>query len=144
MENLGIFRHRTSVHVRFSDIDVYGHVNNARFLSYLEEARMSYYREVLFGTKKLPRLGVILAHTCIDYLRPVFLGDTLEVLSRVAKLGNKSYTMEYVFLKNQEEIVAKAEAVIVSFDFTQNRTVPWSETIRKKIITFEGANVEVR
>ncbi len=144
MENLSIFKHQTSVHIRFSDIDAYGHVNNAKFLSYLEEARISYYKKVFGKIWKPSRRGVILAHTSIDYLKPVFLEDSLKVFSRIAKLGNKSYTMEYVFLKNATEKAAKARAVIVSFDFEKNRTVPWEQEIREKIIAFEGSSLEIK
>src|SRR5688500_11013600 len=88
-----IFSHR--IEVRFSDCDPLGHANNAKYLTYLEQARLAHWRAVWgFGTREdVP--GVILARAEIDFRRPARYGDMLDVRIGLAGIGRTSFTYDY-------------------------------------------------
>ncbi|MGC4085207.1 MAG: acyl-CoA thioesterase [Vicinamibacterales bacterium] len=86
------FRHRLAV--RFSDCDLLGHVNNAVYLTYLEECRVAWWRD-LGGTWGMPGVGAILVHASCNYRAPAHTGDELEIRLAVSAIGTSSVTMEY-------------------------------------------------
>ena len=129
-----MFRFSLPLEIRFRDLDMLGHVNNAVYLSYLEQARMVY----------LQRLGLradhpttILVRNEIDYSRPVFLLDSLEVFVRVARIGTKSLEFQYEIHANGLPC-AKASSVIVWYDFSAQKSVPVPADARGIIEAFEA------
>ena len=78
------FRHRTSLQVRFRDIDAFGHVNNATYLTYLEMARIDYSYSLWERSRER---GLIIARIAIDFKLPLFAGDDVHVFTRTSRLG---------------------------------------------------------
>ncbi|MBI4424826.1 MAG: acyl-CoA thioesterase [Elusimicrobia bacterium] len=106
---------------RFSDLDALGHVNNAVYLSYLEEARVAYLRDVL-GVTDARRVEFILARVEIDYRSPVVLGETVRVAVRVTRIGGASFDAEYELTdKASGRLVAQAKTVQVWYDFKASK-----------------------
>lgn len=107
-----------------------GHVNNAVYASYLEQARAEYFQSVL-GTP-LDEIPTVLVHLEIDYRRPIALGDTVTVAMCVTDLGESSLGMEYE-LCAEGDVAATAETVQVVIDFETERSVSipdeWRESI---------------
>lgn len=140
------FKHRIPIKVRFCDLDAMGHVNNTAYLSYLEEARLAYYNQVLnIDTNKL-EFNAVVARIEIDYLEQIRLGDNVEVYTRTGKIGNKSSDVEHliVIVDNQDrKIAARAMTKLVSFDYKSNRTIPVPEKDRATIEMFESSELEV-
>ncbi|HVA66178.1 MAG TPA: thioesterase family protein [Elusimicrobiota bacterium] len=132
------FRLVSEVPMRFADTDAMGHVNNARYLSFLECARIDYLRRVLGRTE--PReFGVIIARTEIDYKSPAFHYETLLVGCRVDGVGESSLSMSHrVEEKSSGRLIALAKAVLVGYDYAAQKTCRISEEWREKIATFEG------
>ncbi|MDG1262127.1 MAG: acyl-CoA thioesterase, partial [Flavobacteriales bacterium] len=64
-----------TVEVRFGDIDVMGHVNNAVYLSYFEQARMAFFKELIGGEWDWNEAGILLARNEVDYIQPILLSD---------------------------------------------------------------------
>lgn len=133
--------------MRFRDLDLFGHVNNAVYLTYLEEARIAFF--VSKGLRPTGKLtpSTILAHVDIDYRKPAHLGDVLNVGVQVSKLGNSSITLAYRITRNMgsgngdgaaaadgDELLAEANSVQVCFDFDSKRPVPipakWRSLLR--------------
>jgi acyl-CoA thioester hydrolase len=134
------FRHKISVKVRFSDLDAMGHVNNASYLSYLEEARLAYYNHILKMDTNNLDFNAVIAKIEIDYIDQIRLGDNVEVYTRTAKIGNKSSDVEHLVVVTNNEnkkIAAKALTKLVSFDYRKNISVPVSEEAKKTIEGFE-------
>ena len=104
-----MFAHRETV--RFRDLDSMGHVNNAVFLTYMEQARIGF----LFGRGATTN-SIIIARVEIDYRSPVGLGDTVEVAVRCDRLGTKSFDLEYE-LRVGDRVVAEARSVQVFYDY---------------------------
>jgi acyl-CoA thioester hydrolase len=109
------------IQVRFSDIDLMGHVNNAVYLNYFESARMYYLLAVLGHDWDWRSNGIILKTNEIEYIKPIFLGENPEVVVTLEHLGTKSFSLAYE-LTVSNEIKTKGKSVLVSFDFNQNQT----------------------
>src|SRR6201994_3088515 len=87
-ENLADYKFRTTIQVRFSDLDYYGHVNNATYLTYFETARVDYWREVVKWDWN--NNGIILARSEVNYLKPIMRNDTIACYIRTTRIGNTS------------------------------------------------------
>lgn len=124
----------TDVQVRFRDIDAYGHVNNAVYVTYLEQARVEYLRTVL-GID-IDELDVVLASLSVDYREPVTDADSVEVAIDVPELGRSSVPMEYEI--RDEGVVAVAESVLVTYDFESDSSKPIPEEWREEIAAYHG------
>jgi acyl-CoA thioester hydrolase len=125
------FVHR--LEVRFRDCDPLGHVNNAVYLTYFEQARFNHWRSLWnFGSIDLPPdvPGVILARMECDYKRPARYGDTLEIRMRVTDIGRSSFQYEYEIVDAEGRTVALAKSVQVMYDYTAERPVPIPDRIR--------------
>lgn len=132
------------VEVRYGDLDPQGHVNNAKYLTYFEQARIAYWIEMGFFTRdqSFMEIGVILADVHITYFEPVYFGQNIKVGVHVAKLGNKSMTWEQNILDaDSGKELAKGEVVVVAYDYKQGKTIPIPQEWRDKIIGFEGLKV---
>lgn len=124
-----IFSHR--LEVRFRDCDAMGHVNNAVYLTYLEEARFHHWRASgLAGDDGQRVPSVILARVEIDYRRAAKYGDALDIRLGVAAIGRTSFTYEYEIVDVTNQLVASARTVLVSFDYAAGRPVPLPEELK--------------
>lgn len=124
-------QHRTRIKVRGYHLDLYGHVNNARYLEFLEEARWAML-EVSPGMAALHERGLlfVVVNINIDYRRPATNGDELEINSRIGKVGNRSMVFEQeVRLVGSGDAVADARVTFVLVDST-GRAVPIDDEIR--------------
>jgi acyl-CoA thioester hydrolase len=120
------FVHRERV--RFRDVDAMGHVNNAVFATYVEQARIEYLRSL--GVLDGPLyMGMILARIELDFLAPALPEGEVEVGVRASRSGNKSFELEYE-LQQEGRLVARATTVLVAYDYEQARSVPLPESWR--------------
>jgi acyl-CoA thioester hydrolase len=113
-------RHRHPVQLRWSDPDSYGHVNHARALSLLEDARLALATEApSTGPGKLP--DIILARLEVDYLRQLYyrVGEVLSVHSWVARIGTKSVTVRQELIQDDVPAV-RADGICVMFDIASD------------------------
>lgn len=110
------------IEVRFADCDMMGHVNNAVYLSYFEQARMQYFSQIVGENWNWQKEGMILVKNEVEYLFPIFLNDKPEIIVKLVEIGTKSFTLAYhVFVKEKQ--VAKGFSKLVCFDFTINKSV---------------------
>lgn len=122
--------HRTLIQVRYGDTDALGHVNNAVFASYAEVARMDFFREhVGMYTTAGETGGSIMARLAMDFRSQVRLGQKVEAVTSLAHLGNTSLTMKQQVFAD-DVLAADIEAVIVHFDYANERPVPVPEELR--------------
>ena len=83
------------IQIRFSDIDVMGHVNNATYLSYFEYTRMYYFEKLLGLEWNWNEHGILLVRNEVEYLKPIFLNDQPIIEMFIGQIGNKSFTFHY-------------------------------------------------
>jgi acyl-CoA thioester hydrolase len=122
--------HTTTLTVRFGETDMAGHVNNAVFLSYLEEARLSFIREVL-GLGEVP---LILASAKLDFLRQVRFPDLLAITTGITRIGRSSFDMTHqVYRGPDRELALTAAATLVAFDYAAQKSTPIPEDWRRML-----------
>ena len=141
----GDFAHRRVLEVRFADTDAMGHVNNAKYLTYCESARIAYWTDVTGEPVRLGSEGaesLILAEARITYRAPAFHGETVTVETRATRLGRSSFTLEHRLTacegNGPSRLVATSESVLVRYDYTADAPVPISPAHRAAIESFEG------
>ena len=110
--------------IRFSDIDVMGHVNNAVYLSYFEQARMNYFHELLSGSWDWEKDGILLARNEVDYLKPILLHDKINIAVWCDGVGSKSFSMKYEFTNEHTgEVTTTGKSILVSFNYLEKKTI---------------------
>jgi acyl-CoA thioester hydrolase len=130
------FRHVHRREVEFRDVDTGGHVNNAVYLTYLETARIGYLREAL-GDGFLYQLSLILANIAVDFRSPARFPETLEIGSRVPRIGTKSFAMEHEVRGGDGRLVAEASSVLVAFDYETDASIAVPEEWRRRLNAYE-------
>ncbi|WP_265111412.1 acyl-CoA thioesterase [Halosolutus halophilus] len=126
------YSYETDVDVRLRDIDFMGHVNNAVYASYLEQARQAYFVDVL-GVS-LTEADTVLATLEIDYVSPIEAEEDVTVALRIPELGNSSLPMEYE-IRADGERAATARTVQVVVDRETGRSAPIPTAWRARIET---------
>ncbi len=129
------FRFVRRQEVEFRDLDGLGHVNNAVYGSYLESAKVDYFREVV-GVTELEDLGIV-ADLKISFRAPAFLGELLEIGTRIGRVGTKSMEFEFEFRGPDGRLVAEASSVHVAFDYARRRAVGVPDEWRRRIESYE-------
>jgi acyl-CoA thioester hydrolase len=125
------FRHWTSLPIRFGDQDPLGHVNNAAIAAYLEHARCELALPIVRAAG-VPNLDIVLARIVIDYLRELRYPGSVDVGTRIGRIGNKSFSViGSVF--SGETCAVVAEATIVCFDTATRRATLPPETVRQAL-----------
>jgi acyl-CoA thioester hydrolase len=144
----GPFRHRVEIVVRFADTDAMGHVNNAKYLTYCEIARIQYWTEITgepiaLGTEGAESL--ILAEARITYRAPAFHGEIVTVETRATRIGRSSFVLEHRLLAAvpgaQPRLVALSESILVRYDYASARPVALSVAHIDAIETFEDRSL---
>ncbi|MFD7237573.1 acyl-CoA thioesterase [Streptomyces syringium] len=115
-------RHLYSCPLRWSDMDAFGHVNNAVFVRYLEEARIDFMFRLAPGEgSESFQGGSVVARHEIDYLRPlVHRHEPVTIETWVTKVGAASLTVAYE-VKDADQVYVRASTVVVPFDFDRGR-----------------------
>ncbi|GAA0288044.1 acyl-CoA thioesterase [Halobacterium noricense] len=107
------FPFTTTVDVRYQDHDTLGHVNNAVYVTYLEEARVAYLAE--HAGLSMENLSMVVAHLDVDFVEPVRHAESVEVAIDVTDVGGSSFTMAYE-IRHEDSVAVEAESVQVTID----------------------------
>jgi acyl-CoA thioester hydrolase len=114
-------RHIHEFHVRFGDIDALGHVNNCRYLTYLEDARVSMFLTDPVREGRAALRGLVVARHEIDYRRPLLFGpDPLRVETWVTEIRPASFALAYE-VRDDEHVYATASSVMVAYNVDEAR-----------------------
>ncbi len=112
-------KHITTIYIRYADIDTMGHVNNAVYLQYFEQARIEWFNQTIGSEWHWDSAGIVLARIEIDYKQPLLLYDNAIVETSVENIGTKSFTLCYRVIKKQNDLdvlVASGKSILVCFD----------------------------
>ena len=131
--------HVEPITVRWGDMDSMGHVNNAKYFTYCESARMGYFAAVRMNEhRETEHHGPALAAATLNFRRQVRYPAELEVPTRVTEIGRSSFKMEYAIVdRGTGERVADGSGVIVWVDYSTGRSTPLPESLREEIRHFE-------
>ena len=136
----GKFKHNMRPEIRFVDIDAFGHVNNAHYLTYFEQARVKYFDDIVGWKYDWSKQGIILARAEINFVIPVLFRDEVLIWTRCSRFGNKSFDMEYRLVKTEngnEVLLADGKTVMVAFDYQANQSIPIPELWKQVVKNYE-------
>ena len=127
------FEASVDIQVRFRDLDAMGHVNNAVYLTYLEMARVEYWRR-LMGKVSWDAYRFIVARLEIDYLAPVAVADELTCRIGLTEMGESSFRFEYELVRRSDgRVAARAVSVQVAYDYRARKAVPVDQELRERV-----------
>lgn len=116
------YGHWTTVSIRYCDQDPIGHINNAAMAAFLEQARVNLVYPLL-KSKGGPHLELVIARLVIDYLNELHFPGNVEVGTRIARLGSKSFTLHHaMFMGGEDVCAATSECIMVFFDVTKRES----------------------
>lgn len=127
-------------HVRWGDMDAFGHMNNAVFFRLFESARMAYFERIGFGEPDdNDGLGPILAHTECYFRKPLTYPQALRVGARIRTLESDRFTMDYgLFVAGPEPVLAACgSGLVVCYDYGRNARSAIPQAVRRRISDIE-------
>ncbi len=122
------------IKIRGYHLDLYGHVNNTRYLEFLEEARWN-IKDLYFDLTSIHNQGLALmvVNININYRNSAHLDDVIEIITRVSRVGNKSVTLrQEIFLEANRKIIADADVTFVIYDQKIGKAIELSPELRQK------------
>lgn len=131
----------TSLELRidWSEIDLFGHINNLAIMKYIQTARVNY----LEGIGMLPLqagtgIGPVMASTSCQFKQQLFYPGKVAVHSKVEQIKNTSFQMRHAVFNEAHELVAEGHDVVVMYDFSRNSKQAIPEVYRRRIEALEG------
>jgi thioesterase-3 len=124
--------HYTDIKVRGYHLDLYGHVNNARYLEFLEEARWG-FTDTHGSLEYFTQAGIafVIVNVNINYRRAALMGEALRIETAMKKIGSRSAVIHQVVkLKNTDTVVADADVTFVIFDTKRGSAVSMDGELR--------------
>ena len=118
----------------WSEMDLFGHINNVAYFKYLQAGRVHYWETI--GLNALHRqegLGPILARTHCDFRQPLHFPGEISVHTRLKNLGNSSFVLEHEIRNETDELAALGEDVVVVYDFNRMETLAIPSVIRERM-----------
>jgi acyl-CoA thioester hydrolase len=120
------------IQVRFSDLDVLGHVNNTIYLSYFEMARVHYFKELLGEGWDWNKFGIVLAKNEVEYFKSVLLNHEPLITIYTEHIGSKSFTLGYELHVNNV-LFAKGQSIQVCFDASIQQSILVPDQMRMQL-----------
>ena len=122
LDSMAKFPFDYNVNTRWKDMDSFGHVNNAVFLTYIEDARITLFKRWNLRDRKK---SLIVASLKIDFLRPIKHPSELIIRQRISRVGNKSFDIQsIIYLQDANKPSASSVITCVCIDYDRNKTLP--------------------
>lgn len=138
LEDINKYRFRHVIQVRYSDMDMLGHANNAVYLTYLELARIEYFREV--NRQDWKNIAMVLAHADLDFRIPITPDIQPVVRMRTVHFGTSSMTIENIITDEAaERMFFSASTVLVAINPKTGRPLAIPDEEKQKVIDYEPA-----
>jgi len=125
----------TEIKVRGYHLDGYQHVNNARYLELLEEARWRHYEDYPPSFFIEKNWAFIIVNINISYKNSAVFGDTLEIHTSVGKIGNTSMSFQQkIYIKGTDKLSVEAEVTFVILDVKTKQVVPMEGELKEVLL----------
>jgi acyl-CoA thioester hydrolase len=136
-------RHIAKAHVRWDDIDAFGHVNNAKYLTYVQEARVEMLWRSRTDIGLQPILSdMVVAHAEVDYLIPIYEGAIdIDCIIWIGKIGGASFEMFYE-LKSPAGLHARLKTVQVAVDVATKKSRRLSDAEREYLLQYQELDAQ--
>ncbi|MEI8280482.1 MAG: acyl-CoA thioesterase [Bacteroidota bacterium] len=125
--------------IDWSEIDLFGHVNNVMYFKYIQASRVNYW-ETIHLTDRLDKdkIGPILASTQCQFIKPLHYPGNITIQAGISFIKNTSFGIHHQILNEQQERAAEAHDVVVMYDFNKNEKIPFPAELRNAIETLQG------
>jgi acyl-CoA thioester hydrolase len=124
----GIYGFSTSEHLRFADVDANGHVNNGAFLELLENARVSYLRQI--ARSGLPRFRLVIGRIEADFKRQMFFPGTATACARIVEVDGRKVVIGQALFDSESRCTAVQKVIMVSLNEETHRSMPFAPMVR--------------
>lgn len=131
------FRHRLPLQIRFNDIDLFGHLNNAIYVQFFDMGKLAYFKQFMGGKfEDEPTVPVVASLNC-NFYAPAYIDDRLEVLTGIAQISNSSLVLHQRIVDSNGGVKCTAVTVMVNVDARTHKSTPVSDRWRRVISEFE-------
>jgi acyl-CoA thioester hydrolase len=132
------FNHQEKIQIRFNDIDVLGHVNNAVQIMYFDYGKVKYFEALKKQVLDWSGSELVMVNFNVDFLEPIFISNNIAVKTKVYEIGNKSIKLVQI-LKDYKtnHIKSICRSVMCGFDIKTNQSMLISDEWRELINQFE-------
>ncbi len=135
---LSEFRYQTDLQIRFSDVDVLGHVNNTIYLSFYDTGKAWFFSNILDRAIEWSKVETVIANVDCCYIAPIFFGEKVVVHTRCESISDRSFKlMQVIALKDSGEIKSACETIMVCFDPATQQSIPmpthWRDALEKSM-----------
>ncbi len=135
---LSEFRYQTDLQIRFSDVDVLGHVNNTIYLSFYDTGKAWFFSNILDRAIEWSKVETVIANVDCCYIAPIFFGEKVVVHTRCESISDRSFKLiQVIALKDSGEIKSACETVMVCFDPATQQSIPmpthWRDALEKSM-----------
>ena len=133
--NISDFTFKIPLHMRWSDMDELGHINNAVYATFYEEGRGRFLMQCCQWNWSID--GIILAKITIDFLSAMRVDDSCQLYVRISRIGTKSFDMEYAIFNKKGDLCANGTTVQVAIEMTNFTPIAVPEYIKKAVLAYE-------
>lgn len=128
------FNHEEKIQIRFNDVDLLGHVNNAVQLNYYDFGKLKYFECLKKGTIDWSEAELVIVNLNIDFFIPIFMDDDIIVKTKIHEVGNKSVKLvQMLYDQKTQKVKSICHAVMCGFDTKTSTSVVISDEWRKLI-----------
>lgn len=121
------------IRVRFGETDALGHINNASYFIYTEEARVRFF-EAIGYSMETGHWQFIMASTKCDFIQQGYFNQELIIKTYVSRIGTKSFQLEHkIICKKTHQLIATGEATVVYFDFEKQQSEVLPPLLRERL-----------
>jgi acyl-CoA thioester hydrolase len=134
------------IKVRFSETDMFGHLNNTVPFVYFEEARIEFFKSIGFMQKWTDTLSEeipVVADLQCDFLQQVFFGEQLSLYVKVNHVGNSSIDLHYMAKKDNGTVAFVGRGMMVQISKKTGKSVPWDDEMRQTLIQLQSSTTSI-
>ncbi len=123
-----------NLRIDWSELDLFGHVNNVMYAKYMQAARVNFMEKVgIMKTYEEQKIGFMVAATSILYYKPIFYPGNISIKTLVKETKNTSFVLEHDIYNSEGELCSRGEDVIVYFDFNKNEKLLLNAGLLKQL-----------
>ncbi len=133
---------KLSLRLDWSEMDMFGHINNVMYFKFIQASRVNYWENVkLMRDYKEQKIGPMLLSTSCHFKKPLFYPGNITLQAKVEFIKNSSMGIHHQIINDKQELAAEAHDVIVLYNFSLNQTVVIPDDLRKGIEEIEGKKI---
>lgn len=133
-----LFRHALDIQTRFTDIDIFGHVNNNVYLAMMDLAKVDYFKTITDGSESLADIRAVVVHVECDFFDPSYFDEPLQVWTAITCIGVHSFTLEQrVISADSGTTKCICRTILAGFDPKAKHGIEIDSHLRQVVSAFE-------